>query len=140
MTFWQTILVSLITALIGGGAIAALVSAVMQKKNEKETRVFNAKLKAYEKFIGHLKDCYTRIEKEEKDLDIAKLDEISSIVLLVGSDEINIKVKKFNTSIAEAYAQLKKEKNEKGALKTLKEKSIPLSDEIEELMRKDLGI
>ena len=36
-----------IITLLLSGVIAAIVSAIMQKRNEKESRLFNAKLEAY---------------------------------------------------------------------------------------------
>lgn len=44
-----------IITLILSGVVAALVSAIMQKRNEKESRLFNAKLEAYKEFAAFRK-------------------------------------------------------------------------------------
>ncbi len=125
-----------IIIILSSGFVAAMVSATMQKKNERETRIFNAKLEAYKDFISHVKGCYRSFSFKEKDMSIFRIAEISAYIFLVSNDEINEKVKEFNSLIRKAY-----EIHEKGKSpgKIVKEKIFPLGEEIEKLMRKDLG-
>lgn len=55
-----------IITLLLSGVIAALVSAVMQKRNEKESRLFNEKLEAYKEFAAHLESKFVHSQKKEK--------------------------------------------------------------------------
>jgi len=134
MTILQYIII-----ILSSGSVAALISVVMQNKYETKQRIFNTKLEAYEGFIGYLEDYYASWEKQEKEISLLDLNKISAHVFLVGDSKIIKKIEDFNIQVSNAYQLLKIEKKTKEALEIIKEKVIPLSKEIEELMRKDLG-
>src|SRR3989344_8012765 len=92
-----------IIVLLSSGAVAALVSAVMQKRNEKESRLFNAKLEAYKDFCSHLQSRFVTLTRTGKDLDIPTLREESSKCLLVCNVELNEELKEFLRYVNKVY-------------------------------------
>ena len=129
-------LLEFLITILSSGAIAAIVSTVLQKKNEEETRKFQAKLEAYKTFIGYLESIYT--ELEHKEINTFTLNKISSGSLLVSDEEINKRVKEFNSIVNKAHLEFSGGRY-KEAWDIMKNEAFPLADKIEELMRTDLG-
>ena len=130
---------TIIIAILSSGAVAALVSALMQKRNEKEQRIFNAKLEAYKEFAAHLESRFVSLTKDGKNLDITTLAEISAKCLLVSNSVLNKELKAFLAYVSEVYKRCSApdydEKNEGDIFDKLW-KDV---DKIEDLMREDLG-
>ena len=120
--------------LLSSSVIAAIVSgvitAMMQKRNEKEQRIFNAKLDAYKEFATHLVSRFTSLTREGKDLNISILAETSAKCLLVSSEPLNKELKTFLVHVDKTYNEGKN-----ADFKKLWEDA----DKIENLMREDLG-
>jgi len=53
---------TIIIAILSSGVVAALVSALMQKRNEKEQRIFNAKIE-----VIHIPELFRQINGKLKD-------------------------------------------------------------------------
>ena len=130
---------SFIITILSSGGISAIVTLVIQKNNEKESRLFNAKMEAYKNFIGHLQSFYTEFWDEEKVSTSYYLDKISSLVILLGSEEIVEKLKQLNIFIASANSKWKTGKKDESK-EFVKANVHPLKLEIEKLMREDLGL
>lgn len=130
---------TIIIAILSSGVIAAIISAFMQKRNEKEQRIFNAKLEAYREFAAHLVSRFISLTKEGKNLDITTLAEISAKCLLVSNPILNKELKTFLVHVSEVYKRCSSpdydEKNEGDMFDKLWNNA----DRIENLMRKDLG-
>ncbi len=130
---------TIIIAILSSGVVATVVSALMQKRNEKEQRIFNAKLEAYREFSAHLVSRFTSLTKEGKDLTITTLAEISAKCLLVSSRPLNKELKSFLAYVSEVYKRCSApgydEKNEGDMFDKLWKDA----DKIEDLMREDLG-
>lgn len=92
-----------VSTLFLSGAVAALVSAIMQKRNEKESRLFNAKLEAYKEFAAHLESRFVSLTKSGKNLDITILAEVSARCLLVSSSSLNKELKAFLVYVSKVY-------------------------------------
>ena len=125
--------------LLFSGFVAAIISAVMQKRNEKESRLFNAKLDAYKEFAEHLESRFVSLLKYEEKLDITTLAQVSAKCLLVSSSSINKELKSFLAYVSELYQKCSapdyNDKNEESSF----EKVWRDADKIENLMREDLG-
>ncbi|KKS24073.1 MAG: hypothetical protein A2736_02945 [Candidatus Yanofskybacteria bacterium RIFCSPHIGHO2_01_FULL_41_27] len=130
---------TIIIAILSSGVVAAVVSALMQKRNEKEQRIFNAKLEAYREFAAHLESRFVSLTKDGKNLDITTLAEISAKCLLVSNSVLNKELKAFLAYVSEVYKRCSApdydEKNEGDIFDKLW-KDV---DKIEDLMREDLG-
>jgi len=94
---------TIIIAILSSGAVAALVSALMQKRNEKEQRIFNAKLEAYKEFAAHLGSRFVSLTKSGENLDITTLAEVSARCLLVSNEALNKELKAFLAYVSEVY-------------------------------------
>jgi len=94
---------TIIIAILSSGAVAALVSALMQKRNEKEQRIFNAKLEAYKEFAAHLESRLVSLTKSGENLDITTLAEVSARCLLVSNEALNKELKAFLAYVSEVY-------------------------------------
>lgn len=123
----------IIFAVIFGGVGGAIISTILQKRSEKESRIFNAKLAAYAEFTKHLQNFYGK--KLKSAIHSPDLDSISSECLLVGAPEINSKIKAFNIMLVELMDK-RKSKAQQGIVI---ENIVELRDQIESLMREDLG-
>ena len=129
--------------LLSSGVVAAVVSrvitAVMQKQNEKESRLFNAKLEAYKEFAAHLESKFVSLTKRGKNLDITTLAEVSAKCLLISNSILNKELKTFLVYVSEVYKRCSSldydEKNEG----YLFDKLWDDANKIENLMREDLG-
>lgn len=130
---------TIIIAVLSSGVIAAIVSTLMQKQNEKESRLFNAKLEAYKEFAAHLESRFVSLTKNGKNLDITTLAEVSAKCLLVSNPFVNKELKAFLVYVSEVYKRCFSpdydEKNEGH----LFDKLWSDADRIENLMREDLG-
>ena len=134
----NTTLQFIITLLLSG-VVAAIVSAVVQKRNEKESRLFNAKLDAYKEFATHLESRFVSLTRHGEVLDITTLAEVSAKCLLVSSSPINKKLKSFLFYVSEVYKRsLSPDYNEKSEESSF-DKIWKDADKIENLMREDLG-
>ena len=129
--------------LLSSSVIAAIVSgvitAMMQKRNERESRLFNAKLEAYKEFAAHLLSRFNSLTKSGKNLDITTLAEVSAKCLLVSNPILNKELKTFLVYVSEVYKRCSSsdynEKNEEYIFDKLWNDA----DRIENLMREDLG-
>lgn len=129
--------------LLSSSAVAAMVSgvitAVMQKRNEKESRLSNAKLEAYKEFAAHLESRFVSLTKSGGNLDITTLAEVSAKCLLVSNPILNKELKTFLAYVSEVYKRCSSpdynEKNEGHIFDKLWNDA----DRIENLMREDLG-
>lgn len=126
---------TIIIAVLSSGLIAAIVSAFMQKRNEKEQRIFNAKLEAYKDFAAHLESSFVTILKSGGKLDFPTLAEISAKCLLVSNRDLNDKLKSFINFSSELYEKCCHDKEKDSEFDKLRKDR----DEIENLMREDLG-
>lgn len=132
-----------VLVLLSSSVIAAIVSgvitAVMQKRNEKESRLFNAKLEVYKEFAAHLESRFVSLTKSGENLDITTLAEISAKYLLVSNSSLNKELKAFLAYVSEVYRRCCQpdydEKNEGAMFHKLWSDA----DKIEDLMREDLG-
>ena len=128
-----------IITLLLSGVIAALVSAVMQKRNEKESRLFNAKLEAYKEFAAHLESRFVSLTKDGKNLDITTLAEVSAKCLLVSNPIVNKELKAFLVYVSEVYKRCCAPDYDKNKETNMFDKLWGDADRIENLMREDLG-
>ena len=123
-----------IILLFSSGVVATVVSAIvttlLQKKSEKESRIFNAKMEAYKNFIGCLRSYH---ELENID-DILKIRKISAPVILVCTAEIKEKVEKFDYALCGLYQSKRTVSEEKIRHVT------DLGEVITTLMRDDLKV
>lgn len=132
----------LITVLSSGviaAIISGVVSAVMQKRNEKESRLFNAKLEAYKEFASHLESRFVSLTKQGEGLDLATLGEASAKCLLVSSSDLNKELKVFLVYVNDIYQKCcspdyDEEKEEQSFVKLWAD-----GEKIEDMMRRDLG-
>lgn len=133
----------LILTLISSGVVAAVVSsittAVVQKRNEKESRLFNAKLEAYKEFASHLESRFVSLTKQGKNLDFATLGEASAKCLLVSCSDLNHQLKAFIVGANDLYQRCcvpdyNEEKEERSFVKLWAD-----GERIEDMMRRDLG-
>ena len=134
----NTTLQFIITLLLSG-VIVALVSAVMQKRNEKESRLFNAKLEAYKEFVAHLESKFVSLTKEGKSLNITTLAEVSAKCLLISSPIVNKELKAFLVYVSEVYKRCCAPDYDKNKESEMFDKLWSDADKIEDLMRQDLG-
>jgi len=136
---FQFVLFVLLSSSVIAALVSGIVTAVMQKRNEKESRLFNAKLDAYKEFAAHLESRFVSLTKKGKNLDIATLTEISAKCLLISSPTLNRELKTFLTYVSDIYKKLSapgyaKEKEDDDFEKLWQD-----ADRIEDLMRQDLG-
>ncbi len=130
---------TIIIAILSSGFIAAVVSALMQKRNEKEQRIFNAKLEAYKEFAAHLESKFVSLTKEGENLDITTLAEVSAKCLLVSNDILNKELKDFLVYVSEVYKRCSASDYDESKESEMFDKLWNDADKIEGLMRKDLG-
>jgi len=141
-----------IITILSSGAIAALVSGIWHHKSEKEKRIFNTKFKIYSEIISHIKTGYSSILTfKEGKVPIVRFEKVSAKCMLVATNEINKKLKKFNKQIDDIVEEMKKLRKVMTTYKKFKEniqsgslgkeftKARLLMLEIEDLMREDLG-
>lgn len=128
-----------VITLLLSGVIAALVSAIMQKRNEKESRLFNAKLEAYKEFAAHLESKFVSLTKDRKNLDIATLAEVSAKCLLVSNPILNKELKAFLVYVSEIYKRCSSPDYDEKNAGDMFDKLWNDADKVENLMRKDLG-
>lgn len=128
-----------VVVLLTSGVVAAMVSAVMQKKNERESRLFNAKLDAYKGFAAHLENRFVSLVDNRHNLDITTLEEVSAGCLLVSSAILNRQLKSFLVYVSEVYKRCCAPDYDEKKEHHLFIKLWSWADKIEELMRDDLG-
>ena len=127
-----------IITLLLSGVIAAIVSAIMQKRNEKESRLFNAKLEAYKEFAAHLESRFVSLTKDGKNLDITTLAEVSAKCLLVSNEALNKELKAFLVYVSEVYKKCCLPDYDENNSGPMFDKLWNDADKIEDLMREDL--
>lgn len=130
---------TIVIAVLSSGVIAALVSAFMQKRNEREQRIFNARFLAYTNFVEHLESRFTTLTDEGKSPDLVTLMKISAPCLLVSSGDLNSELKHFFSFVDHLN---KKCNNPDFDLKKEEQSFVEVwnkAEKIEKLMRKDLG-
>lgn len=133
------------------------MSYFLQKRAEKETRIFNAKFDAYSAYIRDLRGLFTEkmkgipLTSEGAQEVMFKLEVESSRVVLVAPEEIRRKVGRLNSKLyrlAEEGVKLRKQgkgisdlgdRDKKGLEERVRE-IIKLRTEITKLMRKDMDI
>ena len=128
-----------IITLLLSGVVAALVSTIMQKRNEKESRLFSAKLEAYKEFAAHLESRFVSLTKDGKNLDITTLAEISAKCLLVSNKALNKELKAFLVYVSEVYKRCCVPDYDAKNEGDMFDKLWKDADKIEDLMRNDLG-
>lgn len=132
-------LIILLSSSVVAAIVSGVITAVMQKRNEKESRLFNAKLEAYKEFAAHLESRFVSLTKDGKNLDITTLAEISAKCLLVLNSNLNKELKSFLVYVSEVYKKcLLPDYDEKNA-GPMFDKLWEDADKIEDLIRKDLG-
>ena len=132
-------IITVIIAVLSSGFIAAIVSALIQKRNEKEQRIFNAKLEAYKEFAAHLESKFVSLTKVDQDLDITTLAEVSAKSLLISSESINKEIKIFLVHVSEVYKRCSEPDYDEFKEQRMFDKLWKDADKIEGLMRGDLG-
>lgn len=129
--------------LLSSSAIAAVISgvviAVMQKRNERESRLFNAKLEAYKEFVAHLESKFITLVDDGKTLDVGTLGQISAKCLLVSNAALNAELKKFLAYVADVYKKCSEPDFDVESEKPLFIKLVADADKVGQLMRDDLG-
>jgi len=132
-----------IIILLSSSFVAAIVSgvitAVMQKRNEKESRLFNVKLEAYKDFAAHLESRFVTLTKSGENLDIATLAEVSAKCLLVSNPILNKELKAFLAYVSEVYKRCCQSDYDEKKEGSMFDKLWDDADKIEDLMREDLG-
>lgn len=132
-----------ILILLSSSVIAAIVSgvmtAVMQKRNEKESRLFNAKLEAYREFSSHLISRFVSLTKRGENLGITDLAEVSAKCLLVSNEALNKELKTFLVYVSEVYKKCSSPDYDENNSGPMFDKLWNDADKIEDLMREDLG-
>jgi ribosomal protein L18E len=98
--------ISLITALLSGGVVAALVSAHFRQKEAREAQIFATKFDTYKKFASDLLSAYGELTNEYWKSRLENgvfsypnadaLNARSAKILLVATSEIFQKIKEFN--------------------------------------------
>lgn len=124
--------------LLSSGVVAAITAATMQKRNEKESRLFNAKLEAYKEFAAHLESRFVSLTKEGKSLDITTLAEASAKCLLVSDPNVNKELKAFLVYVSEVYKRCCAPDYDEDKESEMFDKLWSDADKIEDLMRQDL--
>lgn len=132
--------ITIIIAIFSSGAIAALVSAIMQKRNKKEQRIFNAKLDAYTNFIEHLESRFTTLTDNGKNLDLVTLMKISAPCLLVSNSELNNELKLFFSFVDQLNKRCCSSDYDATKEKLNFIEVWNKAEKVEQLMRKDLGL
>jgi len=131
--------ITIIIAILSSGVVAAVVSALMQKRNEKEQRIFNAKLEAYREFAAHLESRFVSLTKSGGNLDITTLAEIGAKCLLVSNSALNKELKAFLVYVSEVYKRCSASNYDAKNEGEMFDKLWNDADKIEDLMREDLG-
>lgn len=130
---------TIIIVILSSGVVAAIISALMQKRNEKEQRIFNAKLEAYKEFAAHLESKFVSLVKEGKNLDITTLAEVSAKCLLVSNSLVNKELKAFLVYVSEVYKRCSASDYDENKESEMFDKLWNDADKIESLMRENLG-
>ena len=131
--------ITIIIATLSSGVVAALVSALMQKRNEKEQRIFNAKVEAYKNFIEHLESRFTTLTDNGKNPDLVTLMKISAPCLLVSNEELNSELKHFFSFVDQLNEKCNSPEYDARKEKPNFVEVWNKAEKIEQLMRKDLG-
>lgn len=131
---------TILISFFSGGIAAALVSVLTNKWSERETRLFNAKLEAYRDFIDHVQDRFLSLLNDRGDLRLTTLLKSASKCLLVSRTELAVELKTYLVLVSDLYEKSGNEKRNKAEDEKLFDELWARSDEIAELMRKDLGI
>ena len=132
-------LIILLSSSVVAAIVSGVITAVMQKRNEKESRLFNAKLEAYKEFAAHLESKFVSLTKEGKSLDITTLAEVSAKCLLVSNHIVNKELKAFLVYVSEVYKRCCAPDYDKNKESEMFDKLWSDADKIEDLMRRDLG-
>jgi|SRR3989344_6602850 len=132
-------LIILASSGVTAAIVSGIVTAVMQKRSEKESRLFNAKLEAYKEFASHLESKFGSLIKDGRDLDIITLAEVGAKCLLVSSSPLNKELKAFFVYASKVYEICSLPNYDKNKEKTKFDKLWSDADKIEDLMREDLG-
>lgn len=130
---------TIIIAILSSGVIAAIISALMQKRNEKEQRIFNTKLEAYKEFAAHLESRFVSLTKSGGNLDITTLAEVSAKCLLVSNEALNKELKALLVYVSEVYKRCCASDYDAKNEGDMFDKLWNDVDKIEDLMREDLG-
>jgi len=134
------LLITALIVLLGSSVVAAVVSIVVNKWSEKESRIFNAKLDAYRDFSEHLQSRFMTLIDDKDRLGLTNLHKVASSSLLVANTEVSNELKKYLSFISNLFQKCCSEDYD--AEKELKsfEKAWEWGDKIVDLMRKDLDI
>lgn len=131
--------ITILISVLSSGVIAVIVSAMIQKRHEKESRLFNAKLEAYKDFIAHLESRFVSLIKEGKDLELMTLAEESAGCLLVSNEPLNKELKAFLTHVSDVYKRCHAPDYDAEKEKGIFDELWDQAEKVEGLMRKDLG-
>lgn len=102
---WLTFWTSLLFSLIGSGVLTTIISILLTKNQEKETRIFNLKFKQYEEYIHILLGLFQEDSKGRKinKKDVFELDAATSGIILVAPKKITEIVTELNQDISKVY-------------------------------------
>ncbi len=132
--------ITALIVLLGSSVVAAIVSIVVNKWSEKESRIFNAKLDAYRDFSKHLQSRFMTLIDDKDRLDLTNLHKVASSSLLVANTEVSNELKKYLSFISNLFQKCCSEDYDvEKELKSF-EKAWEWGDKIVDLMRKDLDI
>lgn len=131
-------LIILLSSSVMAAIVSGVTTAVMQKRNERESRLFNAKLEAYKEFAAHLESRFVSLTKNRENLDITTLAEVSAKCLLVSSSNLNKELKAFLAYVSEVYKRCSSPDYDESKESEMFDKLWDDADRIEDLMREDL--
>ena len=132
-------LIILLSSSVVAAIVSGVITAVLQKRNEKESRLFNAKLEAYKEFAAHLESRFVSLTKDGKNLDITTLAEVSAKCFLVSNPILNKELKAFLVYVSEVYKRCCAPDYDENKETNMFDKLWGDADRIENLMREDLG-
>lgn len=121
-----------------GGVIATVVSALLSKKNEKETRLFNVKLEAYKEFVSHIQNRFISFLGHKGNLYLHTLLEAAARCLLVSGPTLNKELRQYLVFVDNLYRKCESADSNLDTEEEFAE-LWRKGDLITELMRKDLG-
>lgn len=94
----KTILISLVSS----GILTVLIAPILNKINEKESRIYKIKLDTYTEFTKHLLSFYNPTPKKREYFDQILFDMLSSKIILIAPNDIKNDILNFNTKLYKA--------------------------------------
>lgn len=131
---------TIVLAVLSSGLVAAVVAAVMEKRNEKESRIFNAKLTAYQEFAEHIQNKFVAVANAGEPLTLPTLRKLAARSLLVAGPTLHDNLVEYLGYVDSVYRKSLAEDFDNEKERRLFVKIWEDGDDIIALMRTDLGI